>query len=129
MSDTRFEMTRWAELERSLKRRFDVIEDYSATPSTILLAVLNAVADANLYVADAPPPGHVPTAGAGGYVYLKPVIDPERRERIATAAMQGVLTSMIFDDRNEPPRAAMLACVAVEHADALIAELDKGGGA
>jgi hypothetical protein len=30
----------------SLKARYDVCEDFAATPSSILLAVLNAVADA-----------------------------------------------------------------------------------
>jgi len=33
-------------LEKSLKERYDVCLDYAATPSSILLAVLNAVADA-----------------------------------------------------------------------------------
>lgn len=33
-------------LEKSLDRRYTECEDFSATPSNILLAVLNAVADA-----------------------------------------------------------------------------------
>jgi hypothetical protein len=33
-------------LENSLKDRYDVCQDFAATPSSILLAVLNAVADA-----------------------------------------------------------------------------------
>jgi len=32
--------------ETELKRRYDACEDFAATPSSILLAVLNAVAEA-----------------------------------------------------------------------------------
>lgn len=42
-------------LEAELKARYDVCEDVSATPSSILLAVLNAVAEVNR--AAAPPAG------------------------------------------------------------------------
>ena len=35
-------------LERELKRRYDLCEDSAATPSSILLAVLNAVAQARI---------------------------------------------------------------------------------
>lgn len=38
---------KWAALEANLKARYDACEDYVATPSSILLAVLNAVADVN----------------------------------------------------------------------------------
>lgn len=34
-------------LEQELKERYDACEDHAATPSSILLAVLNAVASAN----------------------------------------------------------------------------------
>jgi len=37
-----------AALERSLKERYDVCQDFAATPSSILLAVLNAVAEARV---------------------------------------------------------------------------------
>jgi hypothetical protein len=46
---------------------------------------------------------------------------PDRRERIATAALQGLLA----DPTIRIPRASDCAAWAVELADALIAELDK----
>ena len=56
---------------------------------------------------------------------------PSRRERIATAALQGLLASTAegHNDRLEPYALALLpksaASLAAQHADALIAELDK----
>lgn len=41
-----------ANLELSLKRRYDQCNDSAATPSSILLAVLNAVADAKSHMHD-----------------------------------------------------------------------------
>jgi hypothetical protein len=41
-----------ANLERSLERRYNACNDAGATPSSILLAVLNAVADAKEHLHD-----------------------------------------------------------------------------
>lgn len=43
-------------LERSLHRRYQECNDGAATPSSILLAVLNAVADARAHLHDQEPP-------------------------------------------------------------------------
>ena len=49
-----------------------------------------------------------------------------RRERIATAAMQGMLTyGRDWSERSDPD---LVASLAVQQADALIAELDKDVG-
>ena len=44
---------------------------------------------------------------------------PDRRERIATAALAGLLSQSQYWSPHQA------ACEAIEHADALIAELDK----
>jgi hypothetical protein len=74
------------------------------------------------------PANHVPTTGADGYVYLKPVIDPGRRERIATAALQGVLAGGLAQLVEHQASNEAIAYKAVTIADALIAELDRKGG-
>lgn len=57
--------------------------------------------------------GGIRATGVVGYT--------SRRERIATAALQGLLARVDLDH----PKAAV--CTAVAYADALIAELDKDG--
>jgi hypothetical protein len=49
----------------------------------------------------------------------------ERRERIATAALQGILAGAVETDGLPAAFDLNLAAWAVKHADALIAELDK----
>ena len=53
-----------------------------------------------------------------------PTEDKARRERIAVAAMQGLLSSVEIDQEFTY---SDVASDAVQMADALIAELDKGG--
>ena len=48
---------------------------------------------------------------------------PDRRERIATAAMQGLLAH--YGETSQYDNAADCSAAAVAYADALIAELDK----
>ncbi len=43
------------ELEKSLEHRYKVCQDFAATPSSILLAVLNAVVEAKMKIDDDPP--------------------------------------------------------------------------
>lgn len=65
-----------------------------------------------------PPANTVPTIGADGMVWLKPVIEPERRERIALA----LLIAMCPVGPDGPGKYAIVN--AIDAADRFIAELD-----
>lgn len=55
---------------------------------------------------------------------LKSEVAKDRRERIATAILGGMFAT---DETWNPDRATDKAKVAIQHADALIAELDREG--